>query len=101
MRRRVRRHDVDSDVAQRLLGSLVRAESSRPSYDARVRAVLKEASQVCRASWTMVSQAERLEQRQVSFDEPPRRRSSVSVQDATKVAATAVEVARYSPARER
>ena len=86
----VRRHDVDPDVAQHLLGSIVRAESSRPSYDARVRAVLKEASQACRASWTMVSQAERLEQRQVSFDEPPRRRSSVSVQDATKVAATAV-----------
>ena len=85
-----RRHDVDSEVAQRLLGSIMRAESARPSYDARVRAVLKEASQVCRASWTVVSQAERLEQRHVSFDEPPRRRSSVSVQDATKVAATAV-----------
>ena len=56
----VRRHDVEPEVAQHLLGSLVRAESSRPSYDARVRAVLKEAVASCRASWTIVSQSERL-----------------------------------------
>ena len=81
---------VDPQVAERLLGSIIRSESAVAPYDARVRAVLKDACRACRASWAAVAASEKLPRRPVSFEEPPRRRSSVSVRDATKVAATAV-----------